>query len=108
MLDECAVGGKSDEQFVDEMREHHRAKIPDTSQHARIAGRAGIKETTDDIAELRILFEPASHRAAKAAGPDDHNAMNVDARSGSAVDKLAFSGSPSGEGYNAENSGAPN
>src|SRR5260221_2013918 len=107
MLDQCAVGGKRDEQFVDEVREHHGAEILNATEHAHIAGGTGIEKAADDIAELRILVEPASHGAPEAAGPDDQNTPNVDPRLCSAEYELAFCGSPPGESHNAEHSGAP-
>src|SRR5579864_4282945 len=97
MLDKCSIRRKGDEQFVDEMREHHGAKVLDGAQDARIGGTVRIEETADDVAKLRILVEPPGKSAAEPAGSDNQRAPNIDAGSRSTPYELPLCRSPSGE-----------
>src|ERR1700756_1818635 len=106
MLDQCSIRRKGDEQFVDEVREHHRAKVLEGAQDARIGERARIEEAADDIAKLRIFLEPPGKRAAKPAGSNNQRAPNIDAGLRSTPYQLSLCRPPSRKSNDAEHARA--
>lgn len=96
-IDEVAIGGHGEKDFVNEFGAGDLGQILNLAEQATIGVRGGVEEANETIAELLILVEEEGQLLADFASADDQDIAHGKALLDAANDELPLPDAPTGQ-----------